>query len=321
MPERTAVLEGRGLVRLYAPRGMVTDRSRDRFAAVDGVSIELRHGEAYGLLGRSGAGKSTLARLLAGLEKPDAGKIHVDGVALDSAPGRRRQELRRRVQLVFQDPGAALDPRQTVMRAVAEPLAIHTSLDDAGKAGRVAELLTAVGLDAGRDVLLRLPHELSGGERQRVVMARALACDPAVLLLDEPVSALDASVRGQVLNLLEELREKLDLTMMLISHDVHVVAGTCSRVGMMLAGRIVEEGPAAEVLRRPRHPYTATLVAVAAGTGHGEGGDENEVGGSWAEGCAYRRVCPAAEEVCGQAPSARSEGAAHWFACHNPHHG
>ncbi len=320
MPEPAAV-EGRALVRRYAPRGLFRDRRKAVFAAVDGVSIRLEKARVYGLVGRSGAGKSTLARLLAGLETPDEGDVMIAGEPVGGAARERRRELRRRVQLVFQDAGAALDPRQSVLRAVSEPLAVRGALGPSRRRGRVEELLEAVGLGRGAGLLSRLPRELSGGERQRVAMARALACEPTVMLLDEPVSALDASVRGQVLNLLGELRERLDLTMMLISHDVQVVAGTCSRVGVMLAGRIVEEGPVAEVLGRPRHPYTRALVAVASGEGTGAAEEEDEWGRPWAGGCAYRRSCPVAGPPCDRAPAARRAGENHEVACHRDHDG
>ena len=317
MPE--PAVEGRALVRRYAPRGLVGDRRKALFAAVDGVGIQLERGGVYGLVGRSGAGKSTLARLLAGLEAPDSGEVRIAGELVSTAGVARRRELRRRVQLVFQDPGGALDPRQSVLRAVSEPLVVHERLDPAQRGERVGSLLASVGLGRGADLLARRPRELSGGERQRVAMARALACEPTVLLLDEPVSALDASVRGQVLNLLGELRERLDLTMMLISHDVRVVAGACSRVGVMLAGRIVEEGPVAEVLGRPKHPYTRSLVAVASGTVEGAVlEEEDEWGRPWAGGCAYRRSCPVAAPRCGrEEPGRRPVGVGHEVACHD----
>ena len=316
MPETDAAVEGRALIRRYAPRGMVRERRGAAFAAVDGVSVRLSRGEVYGLVGRSGAGKSTLARLLAGLESPDEGVVRIAGEPLGRAGGSRFRELTRRVQLVFQDASAALDPRQPVLSAVAEPLVVRGAAGS-GRRRRVADLLSSVGLATPEALFGRRPRELSGGERQRVVLARALACEPSVLLLDEPVSALDVSVRGQVLNLLEELRERLDLTMMLISHDVQVVAGMCSRVGVMLAGRIVEEGPTADVLGRPRHPFTRALVAVASGTDGEGGGGEAEAGSPWAGGCAYRQSCPEAGPQCGRAPEPRPAGDGHEVSCHD----
>ena len=223
--------------RLRGPRPAVT--------AVDGVSLEVRRGETLGVVGESGSGKTTLMRLLLGLERPDSGVVAYTGASLT-----------RDVQVVFQDPGSALDPRMRVRDIVAEPLRVLGIGGD--RAARVAELLEAVGLPAGSAP--RYPHEFSGGQRQRIAIARALAPGPRVLIGDEPVSALDVSVRAQILNLLEDLRVNFDLTLVLVSHDLSVVRHMSERVVVMQQGRIVEEGPTREIFRAPRHPYTRLLL-------------------------------------------------------------
>ena len=213
--------------------------------AVDGVSFELRRGETLGVVGESGSGKTTLVRLLLGLERPDAGAVRYHG-----------ESLRREVQAVFQDPAGALDPRMRVADIVLEPLRVMRIAGD--RRARLDELLDAVGLP--RAAARRFPHEFSGGQRQRIAIARALAPRPRALLADEPVSALDVSVRAQILNLLEDLRVGFDLTLLLVSHDLSVVRHLCDRVLVVHRGRIVESGPTRELFRAPRHPYTRTLL-------------------------------------------------------------
>ena len=213
--------------------------------AVAGVSLQLAERESLGIVGESGAGKSTLLRLMLSLEPPDAGRVIYHG-----------RSLRREVQVVFQDPGSALDPRMRVRDIIAEPLQVMRMKEEAGV--RVQELLEAVGLEAG--AADRFPHEFSGGQRQRIAIARALAPRPRVLLADEPVSALDVSVRAQILNLLEDLRTAFDLSLVLVSHDLSVVRHMCDRVAVMRAGEIVEIGNVKSVFTAPRSPYTRALL-------------------------------------------------------------
>ncbi|OFV81585.1 MAG: hypothetical protein A2Y78_12110 [Acidobacteria bacterium RBG_13_68_16] len=258
------ILAGRDVVRSYPARGGVPwGRDRDLVLALDGVSLELRSGEILGLVGRSGSGKSTLARLLLGLERPDRGEVTFDGRSLESLTEPERRRMRRDVQVVFQDPHAALDPLQSVGGVVAEPLAVHGLCPRGERRGRGKLLLGEVGLPGEDAFLDRSPRELSGGERQRVALARALASGPRALILDEPVSALDASVRGHVLNLLLGLQDRGRLAMLVIAHDMRLVARVCSRVAVMAGGRVVEEGPTRNVLESPAHEATAELLAAA----------------------------------------------------------
>jgi peptide/nickel transport system ATP-binding protein len=258
------ILAARDVVRTYAGRGGVAwGRHRDPVVALDGVSLELWPGEILGLVGRSGSGKSTLARLLLGLERPDRGEVTFDGRPLASLTEPEWHRMRRDVQVVFQDPQAALDPLQSVGGVVAEPLAVHRLCPRGERRGRGKLLLGEVGLPAEDAFLDRSPRELSGGERQRVALARALATGPRALILDEPVSALDASVRGHVLNLLLGLQDRGRLAMLLIAHDMRLVARVCSRLAVMAGGRVVEEGPTREVLENPTDPATVELGAAA----------------------------------------------------------
>jgi ABC-type glutathione transport system ATPase component len=239
-----AVFEVRGLTKSYRLPRTSLRRAPRRVTAVRDVTFHLERGESLGLVGESGSGKTTLLRLMLGLEQPDSGTVIYNGAS-----------LRKEVQVVFQDPASALDPRMRVADIVQEPLRVMRLGADAS---RMAELLVAVGLPGA--AARRYPHEFSGGQRQRIAIARALAPRPRVLLADEPVSALDVSVRAQILNLIEDLRVGYDLTLVLVSHDLSVVRHLCDRVLVMHAGEIVEAGETRAIFRSPQHPYTRTLL-------------------------------------------------------------
>ncbi len=249
----SALLEVRGLQKHFAARGGVV-------RAVEDVSFELERGSTLGLVGESGCGKSTTARCLVGLEQPSAGSIRLAGTELGSLSARQWFPLRRRIQIVFQDPLAALDPRQRLGAAVEEPLVIHGRGKPAERRKRVLELFESVGLSAAHTE--RYAHELSGGQRQRVGIARALALEPELLVLDEPLSALDVSVQAQIVQLLSELARRYSLSYVLISHDLARVRELCAQVAVMYLGRIVERGPCEQVFAAPAHPYTRALLAA-----------------------------------------------------------
>ncbi|WP_144183455.1 ABC transporter ATP-binding protein [Elioraea rosea] len=229
--------------------------------AVSGVDIAVSRGEAVGLVGESGSGKSTVGRLLLGLLKPTAGSVRFDGCDLATLATAELRLLRRRMQLVFQDPYSSLDPRRRVGAQIADGLAIHDLVPASERPRRVAALLDQVGLPAA--YAERYPHEFSGGQRQRIGIARALATEPDFLVADEPVSALDVSIQAQVLALLAELRPRLGLAMLFISHDLPAVRHLCDRVVVMYLGRVMEEGPADAVFASPQHPYTVALLSAA----------------------------------------------------------
>ncbi|MFJ7211021.1 ABC transporter ATP-binding protein [Amycolatopsis sp. NPDC098790] len=239
------IIEVRDLERRYARRDV---------HALRGVSFDVEAGQRFGIVGESGSGKSTLVRLLAALDKPTAGTVSFQGKRVDNLPERKLGFLRSELQIVFQDPMGSLDPRMRVRDIISEPLG-HREPD------RVAELLAAVGLPA--DAAQRYPHQFSGGQRQRISIARALAPNPSVLIADEPVSALDVSVRGQILDLLASLVDQFALTLIFVSHDLGVVRHVCDRVAVMRRGEIVELGDVGQVYESPQHEYTRDLLAAA----------------------------------------------------------
>jgi peptide/nickel transport system ATP-binding protein len=225
--------------------------------ALRGVSLEVKQGERFGIVGESGCGKSTLLRLIAALDRATSGHVIVEDTDITRLPERRLRSLRENLQLVFQDPMSSLDPRMRVRDIIAEPLVVQ---GHPASGQRVRELLEAVGLSA--DAGDRYPHQFSGGQRQRISIARALAPRPRILIADEPVSALDVSVRAQVLNLISDLVDELNLTLVFVSHDLSVVKHVCDRVAVMNAGQIVETGYTGDVYAAPQHPYTKRLVSA-----------------------------------------------------------
>ncbi len=254
------MLELQAVSKVYASGGGPFRRGRP-VVALDRVSLAIARGESFGLVGESGSGKTTLTRLVLRLEEPSSGRILLEGEDMAKLGRAALRRLRSRVQIVFQDPYASLNPRMTVHDIVTEPMLVHrdaVGLDRRGRTGRAVELLSLVGL--GAEHLYRYPHEFSGGQRQRIGIARALATGPELLLLDEPTSALDVSVQAQVLNLLCDLQARLGLTYLFISHDLAVIRYTCDRLAVIRAGRIVEEGSCARVLERPESAYARELV-------------------------------------------------------------
>jgi ABC-type glutathione transport system ATPase component len=257
------LLTATGVTRDFAVKRGLWQRTRGVVRAVDRVDLTIARGECLALVGESGSGKTTLGRCLIRLVEPTAGRIAFAGEELLRLRPRALRALRRRFQMVFQDPYGSLDPRQRVGEILAEPLALHARLGRLARGERVAQLLVDVGLDPA--FAARWPHELSGGQRQRVGIARALAAGPDLLIADEPVSALDVSVRSQVLDLLAGLRGRLGLALLFISHDLTAVERLADRVAVMVGGRIVEEAPCEQIFRRPAHPYTVSLLNAMPG--------------------------------------------------------
>src|SRR5215813_1482704 len=317
----TPLLEVRGLEKRFAVGGAWMSGRRRVIHAVDGVSFTIERGEVLGLVGESGCGKSTTGRLLLRLVEPTAGQIRFEGHDLVALSPPRLWATRQRMQIVFQDPFASLNPRMRVGRIIAEPLAIYGRADAAEQRRQVAELLDVVGLDPR--FAERYPHELSGGQRQRIGIAAALALRPSLIVADEPVSALDVSVQAQVLNLLMALRRRFGLAYLFISHDLHVVLHMSDRVAVMYLGEIVEIGPRDALHGAPKHPYTQALlsaVPVADPTRRCERiVPKGEVASALdvPTGCRFNPRCPMVFDRCRvERPAPREVGAGHLAACH-----
>lgn len=254
------LLQVTDLVKYFPVKAGALQRVVDHVRAVDGVSFTLKEGQTLGLVGESGCGKTTLARVILRLIPATSGHIRFDGQEILTAPGDVLRKLRRKMQIIFQDPFSSLNPRMKVGSIVAEPLTIHTSMTRTERLRRVQELLEVVGL-AGRDAV-RYPHEFSGGQRQRIGIARALVLNPKLIVCDEPVSALDVSIQSQILNLLDQLQERYGLTYLFIAHGLNVIKHVSDRVAVMYLGKLVEETDADVLFGSPLHPYTRALVAA-----------------------------------------------------------
>jgi len=311
-------------VRTHFPiaHGFIFKRELGTVKAVDGVTLSLARGEVLGLVGESGCGKSTLARTIMQLVPATAGSVVLEGKNISVTSSREARDLGRKLQMVFQDPYASLNPRMTVYATLAEPLLVHRVCPREKVPARVAELMEIVGL-APR-LMHKYPHEFSGGQRQRIAIARALALEPAIIIADEPVSALDVSIQAQILNLLAELGRKMNLSLIFIAHDLSVVKHISDRIAVMYLGKIVELGPAADVIERPLHPYTRALVsAIPSPNPDTERvrqrivlpGDPPSPMNPPA-GCSFHPRCPHAQEKCRAAvPPLMAAGADRTVAC------
>jgi len=257
----TPLLEVRGLAKHFPVRAGLLQRQVGAVKAVDDVSFSIGRGEVVGLVGESGSGKTTTGRAILRLIEPTAGLVRYDGTDVTALDGDGMRAMRRKMQIIFQDPYASLNPRRRVRDIIGEALTIHGIGDAKDRRDRIARLLGQVGLTT--DAMARYPHEFSGGQRQRIGIARALAVEPGFIVADEPVSALDVSVQAQVVNLLQDLQQELGLTLLFIAHDLAIVRYISDRVMVMYLGRVMEFAPAEELYRRPRHPYTEALLSAA----------------------------------------------------------
>jgi peptide/nickel transport system ATP-binding protein len=292
--------------------------------AVSGVSLQIARGETLGLVGESGCGKSTLGRAVLQLRRPASGRVLFDGQDLTAMQGDTLRKMRQRVQLIFQDPIASLNPRRRIGDIVAEPLVIAGVKDPAKRRQLVDEVLGAVGLDPAL-VVGRLPHEFSGGQCQRICIARALVLNPEFIICDEPVSALDVSIRAQILNLLEEMKARYGLTLLFIAHDLAVVKAVSDRVAVMYLGRLCEVGPSEQLFASPAHPYTALLIdAIPVPDPDVRPTQTVPVGEPPSpiappSGCRFRTRCPRADQRCrDEVPELRAVAPGQFAACHHP---
>jgi oligopeptide/dipeptide ABC transporter ATP-binding protein len=315
----TVLLRVEGLAKHFVARG-----GKGVVRAVDGVSFVVRGGETLGIVGESGCGKSTLGRTLLRLLQPTAGDIEFDGTDVRALGQRALRAMRREMQMIFQDPFASLDPRLRVGAIVAEPLVIHRIGDRASRRKAVVELLETVGLDAA--AAKRYPHEFSGGQRQRIGIARALALRPKLIIADEPVSALDVSIRSQILNLLIELKRQFGLSYIFISHDLAVVEHVSDLLAVMYLGRIVETAAAGDLFARPSHPYTEALISAVPRPDPQGRGQRVVLEGEMPNpekpppGCPFHPRCPKAMDVCRTTPPPETDvgraGRPHLVRCH-----
>lgn len=298
-------------------------RERHTLRAVDDVSFQINEGETLGLVGESGCGKSTTGRTILYLERPTEGDVYFQGRDLGQMSPAELRALRRKIQIVFQDPIASLNPRMTIGQIIAEPLSVHHLHEGASRKDRIAELLTMVELNP--DFIQRYPHEFSGGQRQRIGIARAIAVEPSFIVLDEPVSALDVSIQAQILRLLNDLQQRLNLSYLFIAHDLAVVGQMSDRVAVMYLGKIVEMAERDALYQRPHHPYTQALFSAVPipDPSYARKSRRVVLGGEVPSainppsGCRFHPRCPLAQDVCRrEEPALRSVQSRHEVACH-----
>ena len=316
------MLEVKNLYKWFEIRSGLLSKTVGYVKAVDGVSFGVKKGETLGLVGESGSGKTTVGRVILRLTDATKGEIFLEGQPITKLKGRKLSQIRRKMQIVFQDPYASLDPRQQVRSIIEEPMKIHHITSTRKEADEsAASLISRVGLNP--DHLLRFPHEFSGGQRQRIAVARALAVNPKFLILDEPTSSLDVSVQAQILNLLKTLQKEFNLTYLFISHNLSVIKHVSDRVAVMYLGRIVEVADADELFACPKHPYTFALLSAIPQPDPEKRTKRMLLQGDvpspidMPSGCRFRTRCPYATKKCEQEfPEAREVSVGHWIECH-----
>ena len=315
------LLRVEGLVKHFPVRGGALNRVVNQVQAVSGVTFTVKRGEVLGLVGESGSGKTTVGRLVLRLEEATAGTVAFDGTNIMELSRAEMRRFRKRMQIIFQDPYASLNPRERVRTVIGHALDLHDIGAPTSRADRAVELMEQVGLSAAQ--LDRFPHEFSGGQRQRIGIARALAVNPDFIVADEPVSALDVSVQAQVINLLSDLKDDLNLTMLFIAHDLAVVEHVCDRVAVMYLGKIMEIAPSEALYRKPSHPYTEALLSAVPTPEPGRKRKRIALTGDIPSpidppsGCVFRSRCPRAEAICAtETPELRQVGDEHFSACH-----
>ncbi|HJP13463.1 MAG TPA: dipeptide ABC transporter ATP-binding protein [Nitrospinota bacterium] len=317
------LLEVKNLVKHFPVRGGVFSRVRAHVRAVDGISFDIEEGETLGLVGESGCGKSTAGRAILRLIEPTAGEVIFKGINILDLEREKMRQLRREMQIIFQDPYASLNPRMTIGSIVGEPLTIHKIAKGKKRDEEVASILQRVGLRP--EHMRRYPHEFSGGQRQRIGIARALALNPKVIIADEPVSALDVSIQAQVINLLQDLQKDFGIAYLVISHDLSVVQHICDRIAVMYLGEIVEIAEADELIMSPRHPYTEALLSAVPVPDPAAGGQKERIilrgdvpsPVNPPSGCRFHTRCPYKEDICAaEVPPLQVISDGHMTACH-----
>ncbi len=318
--ENPMLLEVRNLKKYFSTEGNAFGKSPRLVRAVDDITFSLKEGETLGLVGESGCRKSTAARAILRLVQPTSGEVFYKGKNLSDLPHKEMRALRKEMQIIFQDPFASLNPRRRIGKILEEPFDIHGYKDKREKKERVAELLEKVGLSSSH--IDRYPHEFSGGQLQRVGIARAIALHPRFIVADEPVSALDVSIRAQVINLLLDLQETMGISYLFISHDLAVVRYFCDRVAVMYLGKIVESAPSESLYKTPRHPYTEALLSAIPSMGTGARKQRPKIKGDLPSaadppgGCAFHTRCPIKEKRCEESvPELKETAPGHFAAC------
>jgi len=318
MTDNHSFLEVRNLKKYFYPRKIILENNTTPVRAVDGISFTLKEGETLGLVGESGCGKSTAARTLLRLETPTSGSVHFKGKNLASLSEAELRNLRKEMQMIFQDPFSSINPRRKIGDVLREPFAIHGFKENISET--VMGLLDQVGLSS--DYVNRYSHEMSGGQLQRVGIARAIALNPTLVVADEPVSALDVSIQAQIINLMMDLREKLGIAFLFISHDMSIVEYFCDRVAVMYLGKIVEIASSKEIYKRPQHPYTEALINAVPGMESGQKKHKLKVRGDIPDpsnppqGCSFHTRCPLKEKQCEEMePTLKEVASGHYVAC------